>query len=154
MSDFKLNSLIGKSISDIILLGSVDLDETPIESCINHEFLVLGVDDTYIEFSSVNQMSELSVKEKDALTFDYEIDEDDKHTFVSIVNAILADTVSDAAIKELSEYEEAGSLVAIEVLLANGQMIFIDPTYYTGIKIGGEFIKKAFFDNHSEAIKR
>ena len=143
-----IKNYIGKSILDIITVGSVDIESNPSDICTNNMLLYLEFPEGLLLFSSIVQMSELGITQEESIKFDYEIDEDDLYSKMSISNFILRDTISDVCIVKIIEYLVDGKLKAIEFNLKNNQMLFIDPTYYTGIKLGGEDIKSGFFENH------
>lgn len=145
---------IGDVITDIVLVGSVDTEIKPAEISINHEYLYFQLnDENWVKLISIDQMSVLKIVDSEGLDFLFEIDEDDEYTSVSIRDSILIDTVSDVAIASVDEYSVDGKVKALEVTLKNDQSIFIDATYYTGIKLGENALKKAFIENHSGFVK-
>ena len=149
MTGSSVKKVIGKSLTDLILVGSIEIDSDDVETTINTEYLYLEFDDSLFLFSSIEEMSELNVTEKDEIDFSYEIDEDDRYFSTSIRNLYLVDTISDIAVKEVNEYRLDDKLKGVEIILENNQMLFIDPTYYTGIKLGGEIVKNMFLENHA-----
>lgn len=148
MSYSCMKYFIGKPLTDLVLVGSMEVEPNHVNPSINHEYLYVKINGRLFLFSSINQMSELCVVETNAIDYNYDIDEDDRYFSISIRDLILLDTVSDINVQSVYEYTLDGSLKAIELILENGQLLFIDPTYYTGIKIGGDMVRKAFIDNH------
>lgn len=146
---------IGNVITDIVLVGSVDSAVKPVEITINHEYLYLELDgQKWVKLFSVEQMSALDVTEVLGLEFSFEIDEDDEYISVSVRDLVLIDTISNVSIARVDEYSAHGKNKALELFLENGQSIFIDSTYYTGIKVGEEALKRVFIENHKGYVKR
>ena len=144
-----MKDYIGKTVSDIVLAGVVDPEDSTFCMSVNHEFLFIELDgDGWIKLSSAEQMSLLDVCHQQELSFDFEIDEDDQYASVSVKDMILVDTVSDSNITEVNKFLCDGKLKAVEMIFSTGQSIFIDATYYTGIKVGEEALKKAFSENN------
>lgn len=149
-----MKKYIGKKITDIVLVGSVDVESSHAEVSINHEFLFVELeDDLWIRLASIEQMSELKIDELTNLKFDFEIEEDDMYTSVSIKDLVVIDTVSDSVISEVDEYHHDGKFKAVEIFISSGQTIFIDATFYTGIKFGAEALKKVFLENNEGFYK-
>jgi hypothetical protein len=149
-----MKKYIDKILTDIVLVGSVDVESSPVETTINHEFLYFKFNDEgWVKLSSVNQMSELIIADSMGVDFSFEIDEDDEYTSISIRDLLVIDTISDAVLVGVDEYKLDGKVKALEIMLDCDQSFFIDATYYTGIKIGGETLKRGFCENNSGYVK-
>jgi hypothetical protein len=144
-----MKKYIGKIVTDIVLVGSIDIESSHAEVSINHEFLFIEIEgEFWLRLASIGQMSELKIDEYSNLKFDFEIDEDDKYTSVSIKDLVVIDTISDFVISEVDEYRHGGKFKAVEIYFSSGQTFFIDATFYTGIKFGAEALKKVFLENN------
>ena len=97
--------------------------------------------------SSVNQMSELLLSNESEIRLDFEKDEDDEYCLILMRDVIIFDTLSTCRVSDIKEFFDEGVLKAIELTLDNGQMIFVDATYYTGLKLGSEFLKDKYIEN-------
>jgi hypothetical protein len=148
-----MKKYVGKTLTDIVLVGSVDVENRPAETTINHEFLYFEFNGEWVKFASVNQMSELDVTDSSGIDFSFEIDEDDEYISFSIRDLVVIDTISDAVLISVDEYKHEGKVKALEFLLDCDQSFFVDATYYTGIKIGGETLKRKFFENYTDCEK-
>ena len=105
---------------------------------------------------SVEQYSRIKMKITDEISYDYEIDEDMTRARSSVSEIILNDTMSEGNIMEqiifynLDEQQNKDELIcdAIEITLVNGQTLFLDPSYYFGINIGGNRQKELWKLNY------
>ena len=147
-----IQALKNNKITDIILVGFVDNDEGIYEFCPNLNYLYIRTDSRYIKLESVNQFSLLKFCIEDSLDFGYEVDEDMSKATSSIAEIVLDDAMAlGNSIKEIVFYDLDKSQLtcaAMELNLVNGQMIFIDPSFYFGINIGGESQKKIWENNY------
>lgn len=132
-----------KNIDDIYLTGFVDIEDGIAQFYHDLRFVYLELDDKYLRFESIEQFSRLRISIVNAINFDYEVDEDMIRAKSSVSEVILNDTMAIGNdIGEITFYnlEQKIELIcdAIELKLVNGQVIFLDPSYYFGINIGGK----------------
>ena len=112
----------------------------------------------YIKFESINQFSKLQLKIVDFIEYDFEIDEDMIRAKSSVGEIILNDTMAngndiDTIIFYNLEVQEELICDAVEIKLVNGQVIFLDPSYYFGINIGEKEQKQIWKINFEETKK-
>ncbi len=132
-----------KNIDDIYLTGFVDIEDGIAQFYHDLRFVYLELDDKYLRFESIEQFSRLRISIVNTINFDYEVDEDMIRAKSSVSEVILNDTMAIGNdIGEITFYnlEQKIELIcdAIELKLVNGQVIFLDPSYYFGINIGGK----------------
>lgn len=147
-----------QNIEDIYLTGFVDVENGEAQFYYDLRFMYFEVDSKYIKFESINQFSKLSIEIVDSITYDSDIDEDMIGAKSSISQIILNDTMAvgnsiDTIIFHNLEEQEKLICDAIEILLANGQIIFLDPSFYFGINIGGEEQKRIWNLNRKDDVK-
>lgn len=145
------------NIEDIYLTGFVDIEDGIAQFYHDLRFIYFEINSKYIEFESINQFSRLKVKIVDSVEHNFEIDEDMIKAKSSVSEIILNDTMANGNdIDNIVFYnlEEQEELIcdAIEINLVNGQVIFLDPSYYFGINIGGKEQKRMWKLNLKENV--
>ena len=145
----------GYNIEDIYLTGFVDVEDKIAQFYHDLRFLYFEINSKYIEFESINQFSKLKLKIVDSVQQNYEIDEDMMRAKSSISEIILSDAMAngndiDNIIFYNLEKEDELICDAVEIELVNGQVIFLDPSYYFGINIGGKEQKQIWKNNLKE----
>lgn len=151
-------TLKDNNIEDIYLTGFVDIEDGIAQFYHDLRFIYFELNSRYIEFESVNQYSKLRIKIVDSVSYNYEIDEDMIRGKSSVSEVILSDTMAKGnSIDNIIFYnlEEQEELIcdAIEINLVNGQVIFLDPSYYFGINIGGKEQKQKWKINLEKNAK-
>ena len=131
------------NIEDIYLTGFVDIEDGIAQFHHDLRFIYFEINSKYIEFEAINQFSKLKIKIVDSVEHNFEIDEDMVKVKSSVSEIILNDTMANGNdIDNIVFYnlEEQEELIcdAIEINLVNGQVIFLDPSYYFGINVGGK----------------
>lgn len=130
-------------IEDVYLTGFVDIEDGIAQFYHDLRFIYFEIHSKFIEFESINQYSKLRIKIVNAVNHNFEIDEDMMKGKSSVSEIILT---QDGAIGNcidiikfynLEEKEEVLICDAIEIKLKNEQVIFLDPSFYFGINIGG-----------------
>ena len=128
---------------DIILVGFTELNNDETQFYPDLRFMYFMFTSGLIKFESVDQYSKLKLSISDSIQYNFEVDEDMLKGKSSIGDIILEDTMdSGNIIKDLVFYnlECKGSEIicdALEIILINKQTIFLDPSYFFGINIGG-----------------
>ncbi len=145
----------GKKIEDIYLTGFVDIENGIAQFFYDLRYMYFEINSKYIEFESINQFSKLRIKVVDSVQYSYEMDEDMMRAKTSISEIILNDTMANGNdINNIIFYNmvKGDELIcdAVEIELVNGQVIFLDPSYYFGINIGGIEQKQIWEINFKE----
>ncbi|GAA0177167.1 hypothetical protein SH2C18_04430 [Clostridium sediminicola] len=153
----KLRKLVNlNTLEDIYLSGFVDIEDGVAEFYPNMRYLYFSLGDVYIEFQSVEQFSKMKIIITDSVRHEFEIDEDMIPSKASINEVILVDTLADNRIKEMLLYNISSicdnDIIcdAVQINLISGQKIFLDPTFYYGIGIGGTLQKEWWENNLSD----
>lgn len=148
-----------KSIEDFYLTGFVDIEEGVAQFYHDLRFMYFEVNSKYIEFESINQFSKLRIKIVDSIAHNFEIDEDMIKGKSSISEIVLRDTmahgndINNITFYNLEEQEDELICNDMEIKLVNGQVIFLDPSYYFGINIGGDEQKQIWKFNLKNHVK-
>ena len=153
MLDQFIKNLKDKEITDVLLVGFVDNEDGIYEFCPHLNYMYFELESKYIKLEQVYQWPLLRFDIVDSIDFEYEVDEDMARAKSSIAEIVLDDTMAlGNNIKEVVFYElDRKQLIcaAMELILANGQIIFIDPSYFWGMHVGGEKQKRIWADNYS-----
>ncbi|MCC3379670.1 hypothetical protein ACFQ5D_18800 [Paenibacillus farraposensis] len=148
------------SIQDIYLLGFVDIEDGVADFCPDMRYYYFEVGEKYIEFESINQYSKLIVRIIDSIRYQFEIDEDMLPCKTSVSQIILTDSMSAKnTVKSFvingMESNDNNQIVcnSLQLNLDNGQELFIDPSFYYGINIGGAEQRKFWNENLADGTK-
>ncbi|ASA20282.1 hypothetical protein [Paenibacillus donghaensis] len=148
------------SIQDIYLLGFVDIEDGVGDFCPDMRYYYFEVGEQYIEFESINQYSRLSVKIVDSIRYQFEIDEDMLPCKTSVSQIILIDSMSAKnTVKSIVingiDFKNKEQIIChnLQLNLENGQELFIDPSFYYGLNIGGAEQRKFWIENLADGIK-
>lgn len=148
------------SIQDIYLVGFVDIEDGVADFCPDMRYYYFEVGEQYIEFESIDQYSKLSVNIVDSIRYQFEIDEDMLPCKTSVSQIILTDSMSAKnTVKSIiingMELNNKEQIIcdSIQLNLNNGQELFIDPSFYFGINIGGAEQRKFWIENLADDTK-
>ena len=135
-------ALRGKGVSDILITGFVDQDVTPVRflPVLRSVYFECGLLLLKMEAIESAGMIQLSLTENVCL--ETERDEEMLVAVTSLGEQRLRDPDGDnqlSALRLWSASEMDGNLccAAARLDLVNGQKIFVDPTYYFGLRLGG-----------------
>lgn len=145
-----LQGLLGKSITDIFLVGYADLSTNPTSVCLRKDIIYLKLKEELlvIKANIYQRKFEYAWVADFGYDFSFTIDEDDSYVYSSIWDLIGLDFAPDQShIKKVVLYKDNGFNAALELVMTNDQMIFFDATYLEGFKLGSEFLKGQFFEN-------
>ena len=135
-----LSSIIGKEITDIYAVGFMYLEDEENEFTQDLRWIYFEFEDILVEFESFEQFSRLRMKEVEEIRYLFEYDEDMIKVKSSIKELILVSSILNNNIVksiELKDYVEE-SCAAAKIILENGRIIFLDPSFPYGIGVGGK----------------
>ncbi|MGO4543008.1 hypothetical protein [Paenibacillus sp. 2TAB19] len=139
-----LNIIKGKSIEDINLTGFIYLEDNGIyEFTPMLRFVYVRFESEYLEFESINQYSRLKIAVVPTIRHNFELVEDFLPAVSSINDLVLisasslTNIVSSITIYNLEETDTEITCDSILIRLRNKQVLFFDPTFISGINIGG-----------------
>jgi len=135
-----LSTIIGKKLTDIYTIGFIYLDEGQNEFTPDLRWMYFEFEDILVEFESFEQYSRLRMEKVLDVRYQFEYDDDMIKVKSSVkelvlVSSILANNiVKDIELKDGTEKNCA----AAKIVLENGQIIFVDPSFPYGIGVGGK----------------
>jgi hypothetical protein len=142
-----------KNISDIIKIGFVDIEDGFSHMNFADKYLFIEFDTFFLKLTSVEQYSQLQIEITSKISFDAELDDALIPAQASIATIVLTDDMADNRINSLEIYncsdrQDQNILCeALSIYLTCGQELFIDPTYYFGLNIGGKEQKEKWLIN-------
>lgn len=149
-----LKKLYAQELLDIICVGSVEIDNSHAEITTSHTCIYIELDFGYVKLDSVDQYSKLRLSFAREIENNIELEEGEFFTKYSIANIVLKDFLAENIMKSVGVYNanyippSTLECDALEIKLENGQLIFVDPSYF-GIQIGGEEIKYRWMETIS-----
>lgn len=153
MKDTFFDKIKQENISDILLSGVVDIENGIAEFTPMLTYMFFEFDTKIIKFESIEQSSKLKIEYVDSITYDFEVEEDMYPAKSSINEIVMTDTMAENTVKSVEIYggvSRNNELIcdAVCFKLNCGQQLFLDPTYFFGINIGGNEQKKAWLNNY------
>ena len=152
MKSYFFEEIKQEKILDILVCGLVDIEDGIAEFIPIMEYLYFKFETKTIEFESIEQYSKLKIEYMNQLAYKFE-DEDMYPAYSSISELVLTDTMAKNTVKSIEIYggeQIDNELIcyAVSFHLNSGQEIFIDPSFYYGIGIGGKHQKDTWFNNY------
>jgi hypothetical protein len=137
-----VNVLIGRSLDDVLVAGFVEKESQPLRFCADYRSLYFDCGGLFVEASVVRSEGVLTlaiVSEPGPGQYD---DDDMVVAISSIRDVVLFDPNGSNLLTSIHLWnvqEDAAGIAsaALRLDLSNNQQIFIDPSYYFGMRIGG-----------------
>lgn len=158
INNFK-NLAKNNNIEDVYLTGFVDIEDGIAQFYPDLRFIYFEINSKFIEFESINQYSKLRIKVVSSVNHNFEIDKDMTKGKASVSEIILTqdgaigNCIDNIKFYNLEKKQEELICDAIEIKLKNEQVIFLDPSFYFGINIGGYEQKKIWQSNLYNNLK-
>jgi hypothetical protein len=131
-----------RSLDDVLVTGFIEKDAQPLQFCANYRTLYFDCGGVFLKSSVVRDEGELSLAIVDGPIADsYPEDEDLLPAMSSVREVVLFDPNGSNSLVSvhLWNVRENGSGIVSAALrfdLSNGQKIFVDPSYFFGMRIG------------------
>jgi len=157
MSPAELEAKLMRGVfSDMFIPGFLDQDETPVRFCALRTTLYIESGDSLIELRAVGTTGTMALTWASSVGTSSDLDEDMLAAATSIRQQILNDADGRnelSAIRLWNMDVRDGELVcgAMQLDLANGQQIFIDPTYHFGMRVGGSEQRAIWLENQTSS---
>ena len=135
------NALAGTGIGDVLIAGFVDRnDDGRVEFCPTYNAYFFECGAMLLKFGAVPYTGRMRISRVDAVRD--ELDPDLEPAWASIGTAVLDNSIGPTPLRALRLWGVDDNLEMVECDaaqfdLANGQTIFLDPTYHFGIRLGG-----------------
>lgn len=135
-----LSTIIGKELTDIYTVGFIYLEEEHNEFTPDLRWIYFEFEDVLVEFESIEQYSRLKVEKVMDVRYLFESDEDMIKVKSSIKELILISSILvNNIVKDIELMDGTeNNCAAAKIVLENGQIIFIDPSFPYGIGVGGK----------------
>ena len=135
-----LSTIIGKRLTDIYTVGFIYLEEEPKEFTPDLKWMYFEFEDTLVEFESFEQYSRLRMEKVPEVRYQFECDEDMIKVRSSVIEFVLISSMlADNTVKDIELMDGTeDNCAAAKIVLENGQIIFIDPSFLHGIGVGGK----------------
>jgi len=143
MTPKTLNELARTALSDIHVAGFVDRDESPLRFYGQFRLMYLELGGQLLELRCVEDTGTMSLALARAYANAPDLDEDMQSCVMSIRQFVLTDPDGPNDISYLRIWgavfgDSSMACSAAELKLRNGQVVFVDPSYHFGIRLGGE----------------
>lgn len=151
-----LTQLVSTSLDDIHVAGFIDEDESPARFHGQFRLMYLDLGGQLLELRCIEDTGRMNLSLASAFSDVPDLDEDMRPCVMSVRELVLADPDSDNAVVKLtligaSFDQDSAACSAAQVQLANGQVVFIDPSYHFGIRIGGIEQRSVWRENWPQA---
>lgn len=143
--------LRGAGVSDVLLPGFVDDEAPPHRFRALPQAIYFECDSSLLKFETIATTGTMRVLLVDTVSGSVDLDDDMVPAIASLREQLLDDADGSNLLLELRLWnlaEDEGDLrcAAAQLRLANGQHIFVDPTYHFGIRVGGTRQRDIWFD--------
>ena len=135
-----LSSIIGKKLTAIYVVGFIYLEEKQSEFIPDLRWVYFEFEEMLVEFESFDQYNRLRMERVSDVQYRFETDEDMITVKSSVKDLVLVSSIlANSIVKdiELRDGTER-NCAAAKIVLENGQIIFIDPSFPYGIGLGGK----------------
>jgi hypothetical protein len=151
------NRLRGASLDDVLWGGFVDDEGALAQFFALRDAVYFGFGARLVEFRTIGTTGTMRVALVEAVA-PAGLDGDMVAAVSSVREEVLDDSTGRNKVVALRlwsarEIEAGLQCAAAQIDLANGQMIFLDPTYYFGIRLGAHDQKQRWFENWPGAIE-
>lgn len=141
-----ISTIIGKQLTDIYIVGFIYLEGGQSEFTPDLRWIYFEFEDILLEFESI-EYSRLKIEKVLDVRYQFECDEDMIKVKSSIIEFVLVSSmlvnniVKDIEFKDGTEKDCS----AAKIILENGQIIFVDPSFPYGIGVGGREQEKYWY---------
>lgn len=134
--------LRGAGVSDVLLHGFIDDEAQPHQFRALPQAIYFECDSSLLKFEAIATTGTMRVSLVDHVSGSVDLDDDMVPAIASIREQVLDDADGSNLLLELrlwnlAEEDDGLRCAAAQLQLANGQQIFVDPTYHFGIRVGG-----------------
>lgn len=141
--------IIGKRLTDIYSVGFIDTENNVGQYYPDYRWIYIELDkNTIIEMESCEQFSRLKVQKVEDVRYLFEVDEDmikaksSIQEIVLVTSMLKGNKVKEFILIEPEQVDHVCFCGAVKIILENGQVVFLDPTFIYGIGIGGVYQEK------------
>lgn len=145
--------LLGSGLSDILLPGFIDQDETPVRFRSTPQIVYFECNSVYLKMEVISTTGSMRLSIDDKIEVPVQIEEEDMTAAVTSMREQYVDDsdggndLSAIRLWNVTEDDTGLRCAAAQLDLVNGQQIFVDPTYHFGIRIGGSRQRDIWCEN-------
>ncbi len=152
----KLSNLLKTTeFTDIYFVGYVDGEESPTTFRPALELMFFEFEDCFLRLQAVEQYSRVHLTLTADIDYDFpfEIEEEDIPASVSMGDSLLDGTtmtthkVTKVRLFGMADRDYFIDCEALEMTLSTGQILFVDPTYEFGFKLGSAAQEQVWAEN-------
>jgi hypothetical protein len=137
------NVIINRPLNDVLVAGFVEKGTQPLQFCANYRILYFDFDGIFLKSSVVRDEGQMELAFVDSPNAEHYPDDDDLLPAISSIrDLVLFDPNGSNLLVSIHLWNarESGASIACAALrfdVSGGQQIFVDPSYYFGMRIGG-----------------
>jgi hypothetical protein len=137
------NVLINRPLNDVLVAGFIEKDAQPLQFSANYRILYFDFDGVFLKSSVVRDEGELALTFVDGPRVEQYPDDDDLLPAISSIrDLVLFDPNGSNLLVSIHLWNarEGGASITSAALrfdVSGGQQIFVDPSYFFGMRIGG-----------------
>ena len=138
-------------IDDVLVAGFTEVSEKPLR--FHHLFWAVFFEfgGELLKFAAIGDSGRMSIERTERVWYD-SLDDDLEPASASIRQIVLdnSDGTGRLASAQLWDFQMSQTGIecaAVRFELANGQIVFLDPTYHFGIRVGGASQEAIFAEN-------
>lgn len=149
------NALQGSALNDVLLIGFVDQSVLPLRFHTMLQTIYFDFGSILLELQAVDTTGTMRVSFVSAVRHNFELEEGMVAAVTSVREQVLRDAdgpnlLASVQLWRVNTVDGELRCSAAQFELANGQHIFVDPTYHFGIRMGGEEQKQLWQANWRE----
>lgn len=157
MTLLKLRQLLNKtSIDDVFLSGFVDKGERSLQFYPSLSAYFLECKGILLRFGAQGYSGKALVSDIGNIVCDLDLDDGMEFAIMSVKQILLRAPDDENCVSKVTLWspEEVSSGVecsAMRIELANGQVLFFDPSYHFGVRVGGVEQQSIWFENKTQS---
>jgi hypothetical protein len=147
---------MGTELKDIIVTGFIQSDERPVRFHALWRAIFFECDGIVLKITTIGDSGRMRLALVHSVCYEAELDDDMLPASSSLRLQVLRDpdgsnALSAIHIWNMDESSDEIKCAAARVDLLNGQRIFVDPSYYFGIRLGGHEQEEVWRENRFES---
>lgn len=150
------SALRGTGLKDIIVTGFVEKGEQPVRFHALWRVVYFECDGVWLKMAVVGDSGRMRLSVVHTVCYEAELDDDMLPALSSVRLQVLRDpdgsnTLAAIRLWNISESSKEVQCAAARLDLVNGQRIFVDPSNYFGIQLGGREQEEVWGENWFES---
>lgn len=153
----KLIEIFGSSeFNDVLVQGYIESDSDISKFCPVLHRIHICLGGIYVNLDNDLYNKYMYLRSANSIEVSFEIDEDDEFSVSSYLDFSLMDTVSKLSIAKVEIFDidvanEGLKCNALALYYSNGEILFVDPSFHDGMKLGGRLARERFIDEFPDS---